>query len=692
MYPSDSDRDAELSMSRWGRRLPFPSVAPIPEVFSYPSARSATLKWIKQFLQPFFDAGSLSREAFIAISRMTLQWAVSTFHLETGGAVPEEELRLFLEMQLAEMGLLTGGGKRKYERSPQGQLRSKSPLTTRLGNTSRVSHSQSSPAAAASSLVASANHAKVLLEKYFTMGEETMTTSLRDSGSQPYDAESTRPMTCSRGPLDPETEQRLRIIRERRNLQRLQQQQQHQQRDSTTPAPLGETEAAAALNQPFPILPQQQAIPPQNNNDRHQQLDSDMIERQLHQYQLVNLESMRLLLLSIEQRQAVVTGEHMERQLLWAQEMEDRSVAADSYSRSFHRALHLERLRCCDVELQQRRGIENEEEATRDGVLFEREDAGRAIEDREKREAETKRQDEEVRRMAREAAQAEIARQREASADSAASEPPPPPDSPRPIHQFVDDAPPEAHESQTNISEKQLQLLQQLQYAVSRLPRGAKADALNERIHALLTKMKPLPLDGSHLQVQRPSTPAVRSVATPTRFRQKPVEDTSGLEDTGGVRGAYRKHVFGKEHHVATLSSPAPGRGGTKSPNRALTPKQRTPQPTAKRGPVDRSMKSPRSSRPPQREEIVEFLRVLLQPAYDSGKLPREMFVDIVRLLSKRIYASDDDSLASSPNSRGVGGGLYQWQQGIVKDLCDLFGPEASVFLPVPFRTQASAD
>ena len=154
-------------------------------------------------------------------------------------------------------------------------------------------------------------------------------------------------------------------------------------------------------------------------------------------------------------------------------------------------------------------------------------------------------------------------------------------------------------------------------------------------------------------------------------------EEATEIDEEGGGAPSPRRHA---PHQVSYLTSPV--RGGALTPKDKKRTPTRTPPPAALRRPSSTStthlgsggLTSPRVMQPnagtgPSRSQVVEFIRIVLQPLYNRGELDATVFSNIVRVVSREFFSRSWKSGSSELDA--------QWKHFLHARMSDLLGLRA---------------
>jgi hypothetical protein len=234
-------------------------------------------------------------------------------------------------------------------------------------------------------------------------------------------------------------------------------------------------------------------------------------------------------------------------------------------------------------------------------------------------------------------------------------EPPPPPTTPKPVQQFVDD---DGDGDDAAMDQKRA-VLQQLKSVVRQLP-PSQRKVVEGRIAALEDRLN---ASNSARTADR-SSPIV-SQKPPNPYT--PLSAMTPRLSKSSTPIAYGADVTPKRHHVTHRTPPAHRTVATR------TPLKMSPTSPAGRGVLQ--------SQHPIRSDVVEFLRSILQPIYNEGKLPRDVFLEVVRHITHKFFGCDWAQEATQRfGLRDTGGSSLTevplWKQYLHAELCDVLGDE----------------
>lgn len=302
----------------------------------------------------------------------------------------------------------------------------------------------------------------------------------------------------------------------------------------------------------------------------------------------------------MEQKQTLFADEHTERQSLISFESSEFYMIHSGWDSSLRSAKLRERSRCLR-EQEEHRGILNQQEEREWLDLLENFLADGEV------------------------AELNYLRRREREREEERETSPPPPITPRPSRQFdsggCEVAAPASRRSSSDSSHsphEHFEMLRKLRDVVTHLPPQQR----------VLVEQRILLLEEKILSSQQ-SQFAKSCAASETSLDGHPTPHLSQSSNRRLVADPYAPihatPLLKKRGLDGAISK------GSPSPRRAV------PTPTKSKCVVPISQ----FHKQPSRSEVIEFLRSLLQPLYDEGRLPREVFVEVVKQVSQKFFVDD---------------------------------------------------
>lgn len=377
--------------------------------------------------------------------------------------------------------------------------------------------------------------------------------------------------SCSSGPIDPEDP----------SFQQRQQRLANFQRHRSTPS--------HATLPPAPSFPS---------------FSLDDIAALLVQHQRRHHEDVHELLLSMEQRHALIADESAARYSAAMDETIERSVLTSSVSSSLNDAVARGSHRTEWEEGQRREELGRDALRERCTIAdLMRDDVVAMVEAAEERQRDLERTEEE------------------------AASPPPPPMTPRPAQQFQqehDDNAVTGGVDSINVDAAN-GVLQRLRALVGNLPPEQRR-VVEQRIHLMEAQLLALK-DRSGSSSVPPELPAM---TTASDRSAQPLHATPKARNEASF--PHRRNV---DPYAPPSRSPMVVQHSTVTPTRKRSPAVRQVRPFS-----PGTLRKPLPAQP-TRPQVVEFIRSMLQPLYDQEALDRDVFVGIVKHLSQTFFHQD---------------------------------------------------
>lgn len=607
--------------------------------------RAAILMLVKSALQRYYDDGVIDRQTFVTVCKQTLEWIIASPPLRDSALMFEDAaervVRPLIDSQLSALGCNIGLQRSKSEQQQ----------VTATNEESAVGRSRVGRDAATSRAFDDAyQQSKDLFSRHVRLHEWTDGApsaiaaaphgAAERSAAERSAATGAFNSSCTNVPIDPEE-----LVRRRHRLAAA---RRHAAVEGADDAALRVAPHAASTG-----------------------IDAAAITALLQQLYQQQRDDMHLRLDMLERRQLLFLDEQNERQLTGNDEASAWVHLTGDVARAMLLSTqHKERVAFLRQVLSAAHDVTIEEEDERAGLLFEFSEEevriSTALQQRAAADAAA-------------AAEALRAQQEEETQDA----PPPPPTTPKPSRQFdtsddsvdlVDVAtlPP--------LLQAQWQALTQLRAAVHTVLTSNEREVLELRVASLEQKLAAKMKQHSSKAGERPPKPAVHEhvglVATPLRGAHSVAAPTQGAACGSTSRRTYQPFESTTEHTPRRPATPLPSpRSATRSGIQRRSAQLHN----------SNSVHSKADVQQPTRDEVVEFLRSLLQPAYDAGVLAQAVFVDIVKCISKRFSDQSWITLALQRETTSRTGSSRRieplWKAYLRRELDDIFGDEARSLL-----------